>query len=284
MYRLALILFFCPFTQAFSEKPIVPGVPTRAQADATIAVEMQLRQEQDAARKAAIEAVPASEEWEVDHGNRKTILRRVAPVIPQSRDESQIANAEFQIASSDDDAWMAGEPVSRNLNLTALVFDESFTEITWRDENLREWTLLSNIDFRYLSGIGSFEDKTHYWMTFLFVYEVDSEKEAKTARLAAKKGVPHETRTADIWLDVIPEDFLNNAEPEYIIIAENEESSIPVALYEELDALHQYYQANEERLIAEYERNKVLNEARRAWHEANPPEPKDTVINFWKVH
>lgn len=120
---------------------------------------------------------------------------------------------------------------------------------------------------------------------------MDSEQEAPKALLAAEKGLPYTPRTADRWLKILPSDFLPSAllhdsttspSPQYLIFAEKE-SEIPAELYEELDALHKYYHLNEERLIVEYERRKVLNEARRAWREANPPEPKDAVINFWRV-
>lgn len=104
---------------------------------------------------------------------------------------------------------MAEQPVHRTLNLTALVYDRSFTEITWREEESGEaWTVLSNIDFRYLSGIGSFEDEKHHWSTFLFVSEIDSEKEQETARRAAEEGFNYPPRTADRWLNILPADFL----------------------------------------------------------------------------
>ena len=283
-------LFFIPVGLS-GEVESLPQIPTRAEADLAIAAEMQARQSRDADRKASIKAVAALEEWEVDHGVRKTILRRVAPPLPHLRDDSNSENLKFEVAPSTDGAWteeelavlLAEQPVHRTLNLTALVFDDTFTEITWRDENHREWTVLSNIDFRYLGGMGSFEDDNYYWSTFLFVYGVDSNEEADIAQQAAAKGYEYEPHTADSWLSLIPEDFLVSGEPEYLIITEDEANTIPVALYEELDALHAHYKANEERLIAEFKRSKVLNEARRAWHEANPPEPKDTVINFWKI-
>lgn len=280
------------FTPAllFAEANQIPEVPTRMEADATIAAEMQARELREADRKASIEAVSAFEEWEVDRGKKtvgdrahahgRLVLRRVAPpktsaIMHQDETTGETITepewTEEQIA-----AWMAEQPVARNLNLTAVVFDHTFTEITWRDEKHREWTILSNIDFRYLRGIGHFEDESHYWMTFFFVYEVNSE-EALDDRML------NTTHTLEHWLTVMPEDFLNSTKPEFLIFADDEKSEIPDALYEELDALHRHYHAHEKRLIAEYERNKVMNEARRAWHEANPPEPKDTVINFWKV-
>ncbi len=192
-------------------------------------------------------------------------------------------------------AWMAKQPVSRTLHLSATVYDHRFTKITWRDEHQQVWTILSNIDFRYLSGIGSFDDDRHHWMTFLFVDEVETAREAETVRLAAEKGLHYRPRNIDHLLTLAPPDFLaapplgNSGTsslsplPAYLVITESEASPIPEALYEELDALHQFYHDNEERLIAEYERRKVMDEARRDWREANPPEPKDTVFNFWKV-
>lgn len=269
----------------FAEANPVPQVPTRAEADAAISAEMQAREDREADRKAAIEAVPAFEEWEVDHGNRKTILRRVAPPVglPIEDRRLQIEEESAQDQPSFPDQSEIYNLKSSFINLSATVYDQSFTEITWRDEDRQEWTILSNIDFRYLGGIGHFDDETHHWMTFLFVYEVDSEKQESIARRAAEEGFDYTPRTADHWLSIIPGDFLSSPEPEYIIIAEHEEAAIPQALYEELDALHRHYHAHEERLIAEYERNKVMNEARRAYLEANPPKPKDTVINFWRV-
>ncbi|MCC5790343.1 MAG: hypothetical protein JJT75_11955 [Opitutales bacterium] len=280
----------------FAEANPVPQVPTRAEADTAISAEMQAREDREAERMAAIEAVPSFEEWELDHGNRKTILRRVAAppqhVTIRESESTDETTTEPKWSEEEIAAWIAAQPVPRSLNLSAVVYDRTFTEITWRDEDQREWTVLSNIDFRYLGGIGHFEDQSYHWMTFLFVDEVDSEKETQTARLAAEKGFDYTPRTAERWLNILPSDFLPTSplhdsttpsSPEYIIIAEHEGSAIPAELYEKLDALHQHYHAHEERLVAEYERRKVLNEARRAYREANPPEPKDTVINFWRV-
>lgn len=255
----------------------MPEIPTRTEADAAIAAEMQARELRESDRKAAMKAVPAFKEWEVDHGNRKTILRRVAPPvslpIEESLsdevplfDQSEISNLKLSI-----------------IHLTAVVYDYTLTEITWRDEDRREWTILSNIDFRYLENIRPFHSEGHLWIPRISLHEVQSNEEIETASRLAERGFPVRARTTDHWLSLVPGDFLASPEPEYLIIAEDEKAAIPPALYEELDALHRHYHAHEERLIAEYERNQVMNEARRAWHETNPPEPKDTVINFWRV-
>ncbi|TVP80870.1 MAG: hypothetical protein EA353_02675 [Puniceicoccaceae bacterium] len=137
-----ILLAFVLFTPVFllAETREVSEVPTRAQADAAIAAEMQAKEAREAERKASIEAVPALEEWDVDHGDRTTILRRVAPPIPQTQDASQIALPESEAwTEAQIAAWIAERPTSRTLNLSATVYDNTFTRITWRDENRVEW-------------------------------------------------------------------------------------------------------------------------------------------------
>lgn len=278
-------LFFGPVI-LFAEARDMAEVPSREEADATIAAEMRASEARKAERKVSLEAVPAIEEWEVDHGDRKTILRRVASreavaATDQSEPADTVAAAQWTEAQFA--AWIAEQAIHRTVNLSATVFDRKFSQITWRDKAHKEWKILSNIDFRYLGGIGQFEDETHHWVTFLFVDEVDTARQQEIALLAAEKGFPYEPRKPDPAFSLAPADFLSNPEPEYIVIADSE-GAIPAALYEELDAVHRYYEANEERLIATYKRQRVMNGARQAWKAANPPEPKDSVINFWKVH
>ena len=135
----------------FSKEANLPKVPTQDEAEAFITAKMRAREAREADRKAAIEAVPARAEWEVDHGNRKTILRQVVTpprqvTIRQSDSVDEIATkpkwTEAQIAE-----WIVEQPIHRPLNLSATVYDHRLTEITWRDENRDEWTILSNIDF-----------------------------------------------------------------------------------------------------------------------------------------
>lgn len=220
----------------------------------------------------------------MDHGNRKTFLRRVAPPVKLLKAYDSTATSESAVPTEEQiAAFMAEQPTNRSLNLTGIVYDQSFTKITWRDEEQSEWTVLSNIDFRYVDGFTHFEDENQRWSSFFLVHEVDSQKEAAFASHAAARGFPYVARSPERWLALLPNDFLTSGKPEYLIVTDGGKTEIPAALYEEMDALHRHYHAHEERLIAEYERNKVLIEARRAWHEANPPEPKDTVINFWRV-
>ena len=76
-----------------------------------------------------------------------------------------------------------------------------------------------------------------------------------------------------------PSLFTSN-DPEYIVLAEDE-SAVPAALFEKLDALLTYYSENREHLAADHERRTRLHEARRQWLKQNPPPPdKPPVVNF----
>jgi RNA-binding protein YhbY len=97
-----------------ADERILSEISSRLEADAVIAVEMQAREAREADRKATIEDVPAFEEWEVDHGNRKTILRRVAVPAPQVtiqvvESTEETAN-EAKWTEEEIAAWMAEQP------------------------------------------------------------------------------------------------------------------------------------------------------------------------------
>lgn len=258
----------------FSGTPEASKIPTRSEAAAIIAAEMLAKEQKADARKAEIESVEALEEWEINRDGRKVILRRTTP--PPSTPASKPQTIQPEWTEGQIALWMASQPESRAIHLRAYVYDRSATEVIWRDTDGKEWKIISNVDFNYLTGIGNFEDETYVWRTFMMVQDVDTAAERARVLLAASQGIDYSPRTAP------DESLFRSTAPEYLVYAESKED-VPVALYEELDALHQYYYANKDRLVAEYERRKVLNEARQEWHKANPPESKDSVINFWKV-
>lgn len=275
---IALIVVICVFVMALQVSHAAanetPKIPTPSEADAIIAAEMLTRKQQAAARKAEIENVEAIEEWEINRGGKKVILRQTAPPPSAQKRTPQSVQPEWtkeQLA-----LWLALQPEPRAIHLSAYVYDRSVTEVIWREPGGREWRIISNVDFNYLTGIGSFEDGTYAWSNFMALENVDTAAEQAKVLLAASQGVDYSPRTAP------GAGLFASSDPEYLVYAESE-AAVPEALYEELDALHQYYYAHRDRLIAEYERRKVLNKARQEWQKANPPQPKDTVINFWRV-
>lgn len=252
----------------------VPDVPTRSEAVALVAAEMEAKERDSDSRRAGLKEVEALEEWEINRGGRKIILRRVAaPAVAGELDASTVPAGDpgERLAG-----LLAAYPGRRMIHLRAYVYDRGFTELIWRDAGGREWRIFSNVDFNYLNGADGFIDGGYKWSAMIFLENIDSANEQARVLLAAANGMDYSPRTA-------PEAGLFlSAAPEYLVYAESEDS-VPAALYEELDALHRHYRTNREVLIAGYERRKVLEEARREWRQANPPQTKDTVINFWRV-
>lgn len=127
--------------------------------------------------------------------------------------------------------------------VTARVFDRSVSEISWRDGEGVARTHLCDRDFTLLEGVQTFLDEGTQWTVFVIAGEVE-----KTEPLPTHDG------------GAMSEPQLNGG----------------------VRALCRYYDRNEAVLKQRRIRNDVLVEARRDWLERNPPEPEDTVLNFWK--
>ncbi len=249
----------------------VPEVPTPAEAAGLVAAEMQERKSRREAAIAAVWSVPSLQEWESPGADRSTIMRRVAPPPASPPAPPAEGTADVQFPPPD---WEGKPRRVHTISIHAKVFDHAVSKITWRDADGTSWQALSNVNFNHFSQVTSIKSPEGVWFLLPFVENIDSARELELAGLAAAAGFVHEPRTPPPGVDFTPD------VPEYVVFAESE-SDVPEALVLELDLLHAHYADNREILAARYERNKVLNEARRAWRKANPPEPRDTVINFW---
>lgn len=135
------------------------------------------------------------------------------------------------------------EMEQRTVMVTAKVVDHQVSETLWRGPKGETQTHIFDGDFTLLEGVQTFAHDNILWTVFVIAENVD----------------------ASVSPDVLSTLTANQA------------------LDPGLDALLTYYRANEEELRRTKARNKLLNEARQAWRNANPPEPEDTIINFWKV-
>lgn len=161
----------------------------------------------------------------------------------------------------------------RTISLSVTVYDRKISEILYRDETGRQIKAVSNIDFNYLSGFASFEDEAAHWSSLMMVGNIDSEQEQDLSERARLFGTTYRPKTG-------PDPSLfSSTTPEYIVYAKSEEA-VPEELFEQLDALHRYYAANEDRLKVLYQRREALAAAHKRWKEANPPVEKDIIINF----
>lgn len=262
-------------TAAWAEEGDQLAPLTRQEAEILVADEMNLAKQREKERLAQIKADPASHVATHAQGARRVIMRRVASKPWTAKPHIEISDGTAAWTEEQLAEWRDTHRAFRTIILSATVFDRKISELVWRRGDV-EFTVLSNVDFNYLTMVGGFESGRTHWSAFFFVDNVDSEEEERFARLAAKNGWEHLPRTSP------DEALFQSDKPDYLIYAENE-AEVPLELTEELDALHQHYEANEEKLKIAWQRQQALNEARRAWMEANPPKPRDTIINFWPV-
>jgi hypothetical protein len=243
---------------------------TPAEANRVVADEMHSARQREQLQRNAIESVKAIEEKTIIHGQNATMMRRV-PSKPWTFKPPVEANTSYSLNRNP----QASETRFRSSNLSATVFDRKVSQLFWRKGD-RAYTILSNIDFNYLTVVSGFEDAGLVWSVFLMVDNVDTELEKRRATAAANEEEEYSPR-------LMPESaYLLSGKPDYVVYAENADE-IPDALIEELGAFHRYYATNEATLKVTWHNQQVMNEARAAWLAANPPVRKPTVINFWPV-
>ena len=96
-------------------------------------------------------------------------------------------------------------------------------------------------------------------------------------RLARKEGSEYIPR------DVPHLPPFSSDQAEYLIFEDQTALDEQEAVLKPLDAMHVFFDQNEETLCIEQQRAMALREARQRYEEAHPEAPEDTVINFWPV-
>jgi hypothetical protein len=202
---------------------------------------------------------------EIPLEQRKMIINRVedpgfpdpTPPAPAVIDPATVAAFKNSPAYLE---WQQKQTHTISLFLSASVVDHRATLLRWW-EGGKEYQAWSNVDFKHLTGFVSFSKGDRNFVTFMGVGDVSS------ASLRAES------------MFQVPAD-LPTGKPDFRMVqgAGGESEG-----YDAIVALHELYATDGERLRAAYE----LREARRMEAEAelraNPPVPKDIVLNFWKV-
>jgi hypothetical protein len=260
---------------AFSDT-ISYALPSDAEADSIV------RDEADARREAETNRAIHRIDWDVlaeterrRHDGTRLILRRVAPPdLPEPREtpatrpelteferdiirEFDLSPGEFQHIRR------YGAKEHEVLSLSVTVFDRKISRLRWQYDG-NDFTAWSTIDFNYLRGLRQFDTETHVYSLFMGIGEV----------------APGSPEYLNANVPVLPpategraQYFVETADP---ALLEDDRIFAP------LDALHDHYETNEAHLKHDYERRRILNEARRRHREANPAQPQDTVIHFWR--
>lgn len=220
------------------------------------------------------------ERRKINLADRSIILNRVAPPDlpepPPAATPLPTPTAE-QVAAYE--AELKLQKKYELLCISATVYDHQVTVLRWSDEN-GSYLAYSNIDFMNFEGQGAFETSdTIYELIMLGVGE-----DSRDQILAYNRSItPAEAAEGITPMDVPPSvTEFSRTHSEYIVV---EDAANPVsnAACAAIDAMHIYYDANKEKLIADHAKMLSARLAKEAWDKEHPPIPKDTVVNFWPV-
>ncbi len=156
------------------------------------------------------------------------------------------------------------------LSVSASVQKDGRTLLRWWPANGGErLQAVSNVDFRFLAGIGSFETEKCVYSLFMSIGPDAQPLAAEFAALA--KWLPKDGRPAF----VMPQAGKGRTPAELQAVAA-------------MEALHDYFEANREMLMQQHAQREVEREVERAARElaarnAPPPGPRHAVIHFWPL-
>jgi hypothetical protein len=202
---------------------------------------------------------------EIPLGQRKMIINRVedpgfpdpTPPAPAVIDPATVAASKSSPAYLE---WQEKQQRTTSLFLSASVVDHRATLLGWWEDG-KEYQAWSNVDFKYLTGFASFSKGDRSFVTFMGVGDVSS------ASLRAES------------MFQVPADLPTGA-PDFRMIQGTAGESEG---YDAIVALHELYATDGARLRAAYELRVARQKEAEAELRANPPVPKDIVLNFWKV-
>jgi hypothetical protein len=262
LYALAAIP--CMGQEQPTANPLTP-----AEADAIVSQQMADREQQRQAKVAELESATVIESFEADLGDRKVVFNRVVPGSGQTTTTAKAASVTMAKASSDalsqaEIVRLSKEVDSRenfSIFLNAEVFSGPVSELRWQYKG-KEYVAYANVDFKYFSGLSDFESTNAHYSVLL------AASDGSRARL--------KNSASGQWVPSI-EDF--SAEGiEYLVL--EDQASEDDSAYGVIAAMLSYYAEHESEMIVSYQRAEALREAKKRYLEANPPQPRDTIINF----
>lgn len=274
------ILLLCLLQTAFSfadtaESPEEKITKTIAASEADQQVVASENKKHTAATELEIslKTVPAYYQTEAIKGDRKVVMRRIAAPTELPNPKPKVSADRTQ--TIDLSQWKKPgmiEPV--NIQLHATVYDDAHSKLILTYEKTR-YTVWTNLNFKYLRLLGSFQAGERRYSYFGVTEQIDSEREAMISGLAGKSGFNYASRWESPPVPL-------GLEPEYIVVTENG-NPVPNEVYRQLDDLLGHYMANEEKLRSGYENARQMQAARERYRKAHPEKPQDIVLNYSRM-
>lgn len=267
-----LCLFSC-LNFAFADTDdVAPQLLSEEEAETIVRSQREARETRARDIRQSIIAIPALDQRVTDMGERKIVVRRVAHAESFKIEESPASSERLDEDSSSPN-WE--EVAHETISMAANVYGYDYSEITWRDmETREEFVVWTNISLNFLRPISTFVDGQTHYDYFGFIYPYDYDTEHERLLKAAEAGFEVEPR----WKE--PPVTLSEDYYEYVVVAADP-STVPETLYRQLDALFGYYLENKTELEISYKNARTMEAARKKDLAENPPEPTDSVTNFW---
>ena len=195
-----------------------------------------------------------------------TIHRIADPGLPDPRpklpERQELSAAEIEVFRNSPQVqkWMEEAAKTTHLFISATVIDDRATFLRWW-HNGSEYRAWSNANWMILTGFAECQKGDKRYVSLLMAGRMSSANQPVDS--------PYQ----------IPEDL--PAEPGTYRITQGDLATTEA--YDGITALHELYRSDYARLKQAYD----LREYRRKEHEAalraNPPQPEDIVLHYWKV-
>lgn len=224
----------------------------------------------------SIQLIPAKilDSQEVYLGNRKITYNRIEtpPLKPQPTPEAAPEAVEEHVPTPEELAEALRWESLRYeyLGGAATVLNGVGTEFRlWTPEG--EAVALSSIDFNFLQSFWDFEREGVYYSTFFLAYGYSPEEFAE-AKLADPEWAAQ--------FGPFPEE--EGGMSRFTVVSAPSGEAGENAI-QALEDLHAQFDENREQLLTSYEESEKARIKQEEWLKANPPVPKDTVINYFPI-
>jgi hypothetical protein len=194
--------------------------------------------------------------------DRKIIMQRISdPGLPDPPPPPPPATKEVLEALRASPEWqkrIADHKESKLILLSASVVDGKATFVRWYHDG-EEFQAWSNVNFNHLSGFAEFESGRKRYHFIMAVGDISTAKGSKSE-----------------WPGKPPE--LGVDYPAFTLIKGDKSMGDALAM---MIALHDLYENEQDKLVNAHKSRLRASTEREAWLRANPPQPQDTVIQFW---
>lgn len=218
---------------------------------------------------------------EVDLGSRSIIYNRVeTPVLkpqPVTAERPAAPVTEHVPTPAELEEIRRWESLNYvGLYLSCTVYDGQWTEVRFRHEDT-DIIFWSTINFNYLSQLFDLLTEDTYYSLMVMVSDSTlKELDQQNAELR-QSGQPVLTTTP-------PTDLLQpNAKTQKSAWRIASKAPVPPEAQRAIEDLHAYFDANRQSLMDEYAARQAAQIAQEKWLKENPPQPQDTVIQFFPI-